>query len=194
MTAAAINAKSQIKQQLILTKTAPAVLDSAYTLIYIFTLLCPCLEAFHAYAAVSVARRCEVLQRRDRHRWAIFHHFSATMEPSKKMKTDDIKTIMRFIPIRVSVATKNTHTCLAARRTKPGVNRPTSWLFYNEKKAESSHEACTFISQPALFNKIFIRMGISQTLGCLFCWCCRLSQLPTKHFVLISHISTLLQG
>lgn len=31
----------------------------------------------------------------------------------------------------------------------------------NEKKVGSSREACTFISQPALFNKIFIRMGIS---------------------------------
>lgn len=121
MTAAVINAKSQIKQPSVLTKMASpgmpslrAVLDSVYTLIYIYIIL-----AFRAYAAVSVARRCEVPQREDRRRWSILQRFSATMEPSKKMKTNDIKTIMRFIPIRVSVATKNTHTCLAARRTNP---------------------------------------------------------------------------
>lgn len=137
MTAAVINAKGQIKQQVALTKilTGDAVLDSACTLIYVFTLFCPCLEAFRAYAAVSMARRSEVLQREDRHRWAIFQLFSATMEPSEKMKTDDTKTIMGFIPIRVGVATKNTHTCLAAARTEPGVNRPTPWLFYNGGKS-----------------------------------------------------------
>lgn len=139
MTAAAINAKSKITQQLKIAHKDGLTGDAGivsrarqrvHTHIYIFTLFCPCSEAFHAYAAVSVARRREVLQREDRHRWSIFQHFSATMEPSKKMKTNDIKTIMRFIPTRVSVATKNMHTCVAARRTKPGVNRPTSWLFY----------------------------------------------------------------
>lgn len=137
-----------------------SVLDSVYTLIYIFTLFCPCLEASHAHAAVSVARRCEVVQREDGHRWSIFQHFSGTMEPSKKMKTNDIKTIVRFIPIRVGVATKNTHTCLAARRTKPGVNRPTFWLFYGalmEKKRNLPMKRA-----PSLASRLFLIRSLSE--------------------------------
>ena len=84
--------------------------------------------------------------REDRHRWAIFQHFSATMEPSKKIKTNDMKTIICFILIRFSVGTKNVPTCLTARRRKSKTEMPTFRLFMGcahtiSQKSGVSYEA-----------------------------------------------------
>lgn len=139
---------------------------SVFTYIYkILSLLggiwCICCNIV-AVDCLSVEARREVLQRELRHRWSIFQHFSATMEPSKKIKTSDMKTIICFIAIRFSVGTKNLLRGGENPARRDAAFRAVYRLCaHNERKKKWNPlmKQRTFIRRLKLFfNKIFIKL------------------------------------